>query len=66
MLYVALRWTWWSGLAGQDGLSEQDTGVPLKAEIAGGAESRRNWKPTLNEREGQRLVLQKVIEAIVE
>lgn len=68
MLYVvpSLDLVVWK-LAGRDGqYSERDTGVPLKAEIAGGAESRRNWKPTLNEREGQRLVLQKVIEAIVE
>jgi len=67
MLYVvpSLDLVVWK-LAGRDGQYEQrDTGVPLDPEIAKGSQSRRNWKPTINEREGQRLLLSKVIEAIV-
>ncbi len=53
-------------LAGRDGQYEQrDTGVPLDPEIIEGSESRRDWKPTVNDREGQRLLLSKVIDAIV-
>jgi len=53
-------------LAGRDGqYTQRDTGVPLDPDIAKGSESRRNWKPTINDREGQRLLLPKVIEAIV-
>jgi len=67
MLYVvpSLDLVVWK-LAGRDGqYDERDTGVPLPPEIAQGSESCRNWKPTINEREGQRLVLSKVIEAII-
>jgi CubicO group peptidase (beta-lactamase class C family) len=67
MLYVlpSLDLVVWK-LAGRDGQYEQrDTGVPLAPDIAKGSESRRNWKPTLDERTGQRRLLQKVIEAIV-
>ncbi len=67
MLYVvpSLDLVVWK-LAGRDSQYEQrDTGVPLTPEIAKGSDSRRDWKPTINEREGQRLVLSKVIEAIV-
>jgi hypothetical protein len=67
MLYIvpSLDLVVWK-LAGRDSQYEQrDTGIPLAPEIAQGSESRRNWKPTINEREGQRRVLSKVIEAIV-
>jgi len=67
MLYVvpSLDLVVWK-LAGRYGQYEQrDTGVPLDPEIARGSQARRNWKPTINEREGQRLLLSKVIEAIV-
>jgi CubicO group peptidase (beta-lactamase class C family) len=54
-------------LAGRDGqYEERDTGIPLAPAALVAAESRRDWQPTLGEREGQRLVLQKVIEAIVD
>jgi CubicO group peptidase (beta-lactamase class C family) len=68
MLYVvpSLDLVVWK-LAGRDGQYEQrDTGVLLAPEIAQGSESRRNWKPTIDERRGQRLVLSKVIEAITD
>jgi CubicO group peptidase (beta-lactamase class C family) len=68
MLYVvpSLDLVVWK-LAGRDGqYQERDTGVPLAPEIARGAASRRDWKPTLAEREGQRQVLQKVIAAVVD
>ncbi len=67
MLYVvpSLDLVVWK-LAGRDSQYEQrDTGIPLAPAIAQGSESRQNWKPTINEREGQRRVLSKVIEAIV-
>jgi CubicO group peptidase (beta-lactamase class C family) len=68
MLYVvpSLDLVVWK-LAGRDGqYQQQDTGVPLPPEIAKGAESRRDWKATISERDGQRLVLRKVIEAVVD
>lgn len=68
MLYVvpSLDLVVWK-LAGRDGQYDQrDTGVPLDPKIAKGSESRRDWKPTINDREGQRLLLPKVIEAIVD
>ena len=67
MLYVvpSLDLVVWK-LAGRDSQYEQsDTGVPLAPEIAKGSESRRGWKPAIDERQGQRLLLTKVIEAIV-
>ena len=67
MLYVvpSLDLVVWK-LAGRDGqYTQRDTGVPLDPEIAKGSESRRGWKPTINDREGQRLLLHKVIDAIV-
>lgn len=68
MLYVvpSLDLVVWK-LAGRDGqYQERDTGLPLDPEVARkAAESRKDWQPTLGEREGQRLLLQKVIEAIV-
>lgn len=66
MLYVvpSLDLVVWKP-AGRDSQYEPgDTGVPLAPEIVKGSEARRNWKPTISEREGQRLVLSKVIEAI--
>jgi len=53
-------------LAGRDDQYQQhNTGLQLDAEIARqAAESRKDWRASLNDREGQRLVLQKVIEAI--
>jgi CubicO group peptidase (beta-lactamase class C family) len=68
MLYVvpSLKLVVWK-LAGRDGqYQERDTGLPLDPEVARrAAETRKNWQPTLDEREGQRLILRKVIEAIV-
>jgi hypothetical protein len=67
MLYVvpSLDLVVWK-LAGRDGqYTQRNTGVPLDPEIAEGSGSRRNWKPTINDREGQRLLLPKVIEAIL-
>jgi CubicO group peptidase (beta-lactamase class C family) len=53
-------------LAGRDSqYSQRDTGLPPAAETAKGSQSRRNWKPTISERQGQRLLLSKVIKAIV-
>src|SRR5262249_29158622 len=68
MLYVvpSLDLVVWK-LAGRDGqYQESDTGVPLDPENVRRARARRDWKPTIDEREGQRRLLPKVIEAIVE
>jgi len=68
MLYVvpSLDLVVWK-LAGRDSqYGESDTGVPLAAEIAKGSASRKDWKATLDERVGQRILLTKVIEAILE
>jgi CubicO group peptidase (beta-lactamase class C family) len=67
MLYIvpSLDLVVWK-LAGRDSQYEQrDTGVPLAPEIAKGSDSRRGWKPAIDERQGQRLLLTKVIEAVV-
>ncbi|MCX8038166.1 MAG: serine hydrolase [Candidatus Sumerlaeia bacterium] len=54
-------------LAGRDSqYGESDTGVPLLEEAAKAGETRKDWKATVSEREGERRVLQKVIEAIVD
>ena len=68
MLYIvpSLDLVVWK-LAGRDSqYSERDTGVPIDPEALKRAESRRDWQPTLGEKEGQRQVLAKVIEAIVD
>jgi CubicO group peptidase (beta-lactamase class C family) len=66
MLYVvpSLDLVVWK-LAGRDSQYEEaDTGIPLASEIAQGSQSRKNWKPTIEERTGQRILLAKVIGAI--
>jgi CubicO group peptidase (beta-lactamase class C family) len=66
MLYVVptLDLVVWK-LAGRDGqYQERDTGVPLDPAIVAAAQSRSDWKPSLNEREGQREVLRKVVAAV--
>lgn len=55
-------------LAGRDSqYSESDIGVKIDSDAtASAAAERRNWQPTLSERDGQRQVLAKVIAAIME
>ncbi len=54
-------------LAGRDSqYGETDTGVKSDPAAIKRAEDRRNWQPTLGEREGQQEVLRKVIAAIVD
>jgi len=68
MIYVvpSLDLVVWK-LAGRDSQYEEaDTGIRLAPEIAQGSESRKNWKRTIEERAGQRMLLAKVIAAIVE
>jgi CubicO group peptidase (beta-lactamase class C family) len=68
MLYVvpSLDLVVWK-LAGRDSqYSERDTGVPIDPEVLKRAESRRDWQPTLGEKEGQRQILAKIIEAIAD
>lgn len=69
MLYVvpSLDLVVWK-LAGRDSqYGERDTGVPQDPEmVRRAAVTRGEWKATINERDGQRLLLTKVIEAIVE
>jgi len=66
MLYVvpSLDLVVWK-LAGRDNqYGERDTGVPLDPAAVERAGERRDWQPSLGEREGQRQVLAKVIAAI--
>jgi CubicO group peptidase (beta-lactamase class C family) len=68
MLYVvpSLDLVVWK-LAGRDGqYQEKDTGVPPDPTAVRAAEARKDWKPTLDERAGQRDVIRKVVEAIVD
>jgi CubicO group peptidase (beta-lactamase class C family) len=68
MLYVvpSLDLVVWK-LAGRDGqYGESDTGVKPDPAAVERAADRRDWQPTLGEREGQQEVLRKVIAAIVE
>ncbi len=68
MLYIvpSLDLVVWK-LAGRDGqYQERDTGVPLDPAIVQAAQSRSDWKATLDEREGQRDVLRRVVAAVVE
>jgi CubicO group peptidase (beta-lactamase class C family) len=68
MLYVvpSLDLVVWK-LAGRDGqYGQADTGVKPSADVLKAAESRRDWKPTLGEREGQQEVLRKVIAAVTD
>jgi CubicO group peptidase (beta-lactamase class C family) len=67
MLYVvpSLDLVVWK-LAGRDSqYQERDTGVPLDPEITRRSGRGRDWKPTIDERVGQRKVLQAVIKAII-
>jgi CubicO group peptidase (beta-lactamase class C family) len=66
MLYIvpSLDLVVWK-LAGRDGqYQERDTGVPLDPAIVAAAQSRNDWKASLDEREGQREVLRRVVAAI--
>jgi len=69
MLYVvpSLDLVVWK-LAGRDGQYQPaDTGMPLDREsVRQAVEARKNWKPRLEEREGQRLLLTKVIAAVAD
>ena len=68
MLYVvpSLDLVVWK-LAGRDSqYGEADTGVKPDPAAVKRAEDRRDWQPTLGEREGQQEVLRKVIAAIVD
>jgi CubicO group peptidase (beta-lactamase class C family) len=68
MIYVvpSLDLVVWK-LAGRDAqYDEANTGVKPDPAAVKRAEDRRDWRPTLGEREGQQEVLRKVIAAIVE
>jgi len=53
-------------LAGRDDqYGEADTGVPLRPEILKGAESRKNWKPTVSRGTAENQVIRKVIESVL-
>jgi CubicO group peptidase (beta-lactamase class C family) len=66
MLYIvpSLDLVVWK-LAGRDNqYSERDTGIMPDPAVLAATNPRNDWQPTLNEREGQRQVLAKVIAAI--
>lgn len=68
MLYVvpSLDLVVWKLAGRNEQYQGRDTGVPIDPEVVKkAAASRKDWKPTIDEREGQRLLLRKVIESIV-